>query len=200
MHGAYYLVCMLPYARSSASKPKKIGRTRGAAASEGWSLSSRRNLLLGRDPLAKIIPHVAMDTHRALIAMGGVGARLLDHGQRVRFALKMGLWGPQWPRASAARADEKNVSMHLCSFGRFLLVLSPTFAFATSTALVPWISVKAQGVPFLSERPRPLWRVWVRSLRSLWHRTHTVFALCRMHTTCGMRLWRVTPRLRFTLS
>ena len=36
-----------------------------------------------------------MDTHRALIAMGGVGARLLDHGQRVRFALKMGLWGPK---------------------------------------------------------------------------------------------------------
>ena len=36
-----------------------------------------------------------MDTHCALIAMGGVGARLLDHGQRVRFALKMGLWGPK---------------------------------------------------------------------------------------------------------
>ena len=88
-----------------------------------------------------------MDTHRALIAMGGVGARLLDHGQRVRFALKMGLWGPKWPRASAARADGKNVSMHLCSFGRFLPVLSPTFAFATSTALVPWI---CQGVPFLT--------------------------------------------------
>ena len=87
-----------------------------------------------------------MDTHRALIAMGGVRARLLDHGQRVRFALKMGLWGPKWPRASAARADEKNVPMHLCSFGRFLPVLSPTFAFATSTALVPWI---CQGVPFL---------------------------------------------------
>ena len=90
-----------------------------------------------------------MDTHRALIAMGGVRARLLDHGQRVRFALKMGLWGPKWPRASAARADGKNVNMHLCSFGRFLPVLSPTFAFATSTALVPWI---CQGVPFLRVR------------------------------------------------
>ena len=102
-----------------------------------------------------------MDTHRALIAMGGVGARLLDHGQRVRFALKMGLWGPKWPRASAARADEKNVPMHLCSFGRFLPVLSPTFAFATSTALVPWI---CQGVPFLSWEKTGLHHVFMRYL------------------------------------
>ena len=102
-----------------------------------------------------------MDTHRALIAMGGVGARLLDHGQRVRFALKMGLWGPKWPRASAARADGKNVSMHLCSFGRFLPVLSPTFAFATSTALVPWI---CQGVPFLSWEKTGLHHVFMRYL------------------------------------
>ena len=62
-----------------------------------------------------------MDTHCALIAMGGVGARLLDHGQRVRFALKMGLWGKKWQRASAARADGKNVSMHLCSFGTLFI-------------------------------------------------------------------------------
>ena len=33
--------------------------------------------------------------------------RLLDHRQRVRFALKMGLWGPKWLRASAARAKWK---------------------------------------------------------------------------------------------
>ena len=65
------------------------------------------------------------------------------------FVLQMGLWGPKWPRASAARADGKKVSMHLCSFERFPPVLSP---FATATALVPWID-RVKACPSLAIGP-----------------------------------------------